>query len=205
MEKAAGLFMQYGIRSITMDEIASQLGISKKTIYQFFTDKDEMVEAVVNDEIVLNEKKCLDFTRDSENAVHEIFLAMNDIQEVMKAMNPQVMYDLEKHHPVAFKKLKSHKYQFLYVLIKANLLRGMKEEVYRSDLNVDLVAKHRIESSFMAFNQELFPSSRYPISNTCIELAMLFLHSITSSKGKKLIDKYTEKAHKNIYHDERIS
>ena len=78
--------MQYGIRSITMDEIAAQLGISKKTIYQFFTDKDAMVEAVVNEVISRNEEDCRGFTHTAENAVHEIFIAMDFTQEMMKAM-----------------------------------------------------------------------------------------------------------------------
>ena len=73
LEKATDLFMRYGIRSITMDEIAAQLGISKKTIYQFFTDKDAMVEAVVNEETKRNEEDCRQFSAAAENAVHEIF------------------------------------------------------------------------------------------------------------------------------------
>src|SRR6266851_1220112 len=121
LEKATQLFMRYGIRSITMDEIAAQLGISKKTIYQFFTDKDAMVEAVVNEEIKRNEDDCLEFSHAAENAVHEIFLAMDSIQELLKAMNPQLIHDMEKHHPAAYKRLKQYKYQFLYTMIKENM------------------------------------------------------------------------------------
>src|SRR5580765_7887912 len=73
LEKATDLFMRYGIRSITMDEIAAQLAISKKTIYQFFTDKDEIVEAVVDQEIHKNEEECERFRLNAENALHEIF------------------------------------------------------------------------------------------------------------------------------------
>ena len=104
LEKATELFMQYGIRSITMDEIAAQLGISKKTIYQFFTDKDAMVEAVVNEEMMRNEADCRDYNLQAENAVHEIFSAMDGMQEMLKTMNPQLLHDLEKHHPAAFKR-----------------------------------------------------------------------------------------------------
>src|SRR5580765_6284497 len=121
LEKATDLFMRYGIRSITMDEIAAQLGISKKTIYQFFTDKDAMVEAVVNAEMGRNEEECLYSSTTAENAVHEIFLAMDNLQEMLKGMNPQIIHDLEKHHTAAFKRLKQYKYQFLYTTIKENL------------------------------------------------------------------------------------
>jgi len=199
--KAKDLFMQYGIRSITMDEIAGQLGISKKTIYQFFTDKDEMVEAVVMEEITENEAGCRQFQVDAENAVHEIFLAMENVQEMMKTMNPQLMYDLEKHHPGAFRRLKQYKYQFLFTMIRENLDRGMKERIYRKDLNPDITCRHRIESVFMAFNQEAFPPNKYPMYQTCQELALLFLHSICNAEGKKLIEKYSNDRQKNTQHE----
>jgi AcrR family transcriptional regulator len=203
--KAHDLFMQYGIRSITMDEIAAQLGISKKTIYQFFTDKDAMVEAVVNELINRNEEDYRGFTLTAENAVHEIFVAMDFTQEMLKAMNPQIMYDLEKHHPAAFKRLKQYKYQFLFSTIKENLERGAREDIYRTDLNIDLTTRHRIESAFMPFNQEAFPQNKYPMNQTCQELAILFLHSICNPKGKKLIEKYLNERQKNFSNEQKIS
>jgi AcrR family transcriptional regulator len=204
LEKAHDLFMRYGIRSITMDEIAAQLGMSKKTIYQFFIDKDAMVEAVVHEEINKNEEGCREFSVASENAVHEIFLALDSFQEMLKAMNPQLMYDLEKHHPTAFKRLKQYKYQFLYTVIKENLEKGIREDLYRNDLNIDLTTRHRIETSFMPFNQDAFPQNKYPINQTCQELAILFLHSICNTKGKKLIEKYLNERQKNILHEQKI-
>jgi len=189
LEKATQLFMIYGIRSITMDEIAAQLGISKKTIYQFFTDKDAMVEAVVNE----------------ENAVHEIFQAMDGIEEMLKTMNPQLIHDLEKHHPAAFKRLKQYKYQFLYTMIMANLERGIREGLYRTDLNADITSRHRIETAFMPFNQDAFPQNKFPMNQTCQELAILYMHSICNENGKKLIEKYLNERQKTILHEQKIS
>src|ERR1700712_2278988 len=90
LEKANDLFMRYGIRSVTMDEIATQLGMSKKTIYQFFTDKDQMVEAVVELEVNSNEKLCGVCHGFSENPIHEIFIIMEKSGELLKAMNPLI-------------------------------------------------------------------------------------------------------------------
>jgi|SRR5450755_4566019 AcrR family transcriptional regulator len=204
LEKATDLFKRYGIRSITMDEIAAQLGISKKTIYQFFTDKDAMVEAVVNEEMKQNEEGCREYSVTAENAVHEIFLAMDGIEEMLKTMNPQLIHDLEKHHPAAFKRLKQYKYQFLYTMIKENLERGTQEDFYRSDVNIDIAARHRIETAFMPFNQEAFPYNKYPMNQTCQELAVLYLHSISNEKGKVLIEKYLNERRKTILHEQKI-
>jgi AcrR family transcriptional regulator len=197
LEKACDLFMRYGIRAITMDEIASQLGISKKTIYHFFTDKDEIVEAVAEQEVHSSQLECERWQGISENAVHEIFLAIEQMEEILKAMNPLIMYDLEKHYPKAYKKFRDHKYRFMYQMIKENLERGIKEELYRPEINIDIIAKHRIESAFMGFNQDIFPHNKYKISDVGNELGIFFLHGITTLKGKKMIEKYLQERLKN--------
>jgi AcrR family transcriptional regulator len=202
LTKAADLFMRYGIRSITMDEIASQLGISKKTIYQFFTDKDDLVSAVIERETKTNEVKCLQYQDNAVDAVQEIFIAVEDLDEMLKYMNPLMLYDLEKHHPRAFLKLKEYKYQFLYQAILDNLRRGISEGIYRTELQLEVTAKHRIESAFLVFNSDLFPHTRYRISEVNFELAMLFLHGITTVQGKKLIEKYTIERNKKTSHEQ---
>jgi TetR/AcrR family transcriptional regulator, cholesterol catabolism regulator len=200
--KAAELFMRYGIRSITMDEIATQLGISKKTIYQFFTDKDDMVYAVIEQEMRNKEAECLQYRYDSHDAVHEIFLAVEDFEEMLRYTNPIILYDLEKYHPRAFQKIRDFKYQFLFDAILENLRSGIEEGVYRKDIQRDIVAKCRIELAFMVFNTDLFPQSRYSLSEVNYELTMLFLNGIVTDKGKKLIEKYTEERTKKLSHEQ---
>ena len=204
LTKAADLFMRYGIRSITMDEIAGQLGISKKTIYQFFTDKDDMVSAVIEQEIKKNEAECMQFRDDAADAVHEIFLALEDLDEMLKYTNPLMLYDLEKHHPKAFQKIKEYKYQFLYRSLLDNLQRGIRESLYRSDFQPDIVAKNRIESAFLIFNPDLFPHSRYKMSEVSFELALLFLHGVVTPEGKRLIDKYTAERTQKLSNEQKV-
>ena len=202
--KAAELFMRYGIRSITMDEIAAQLGISKKTIYQFYTDKDDMVTAVIDQEILRNEAECLEAKDKSFDAVHQIFLALESLEEMLKYTNPLVLYDLEKHHPRSFKRLKEHKYEFLYNFILENLKWGIAEDLYRKDIQLDIATKCRIESCFLVFNPDLFPHSRYNMNEVNYELSMLFLHSIVNANGKKLIEKYTIERNQKSSHEQKV-
>jgi TetR/AcrR family transcriptional regulator, cholesterol catabolism regulator len=201
LEKATDLFMRYGIRSITMDEIASQLGISKKTIYQFFTDKDAVVDAVVDAEIRRNELKCIQFRNEAENAIHEVFVAMDNMEEMLQSMNPLIMYDLEKHHPRAHRKYRDHIHQFMFQSVKENLHAGIKQELYRPDLNIEIAARYRIESVFIPFNQDVFPQHRFKLSDVCYELAILFVHSAASAKGKKMIEKYSTERIKHLSHE----
>ena len=202
--KAADLFLRYGIRSITMDEIATQLGISKKTIYQFFTDKDDMVSAVIDQEIRKNEEECVQFRQQAENAVHQIFMAQESVEEMLKYTNPLMVYDLEKHHPRAFKRLKEFKYQFLHQVLMDNLQWGMEEGVYRPDLQKDIVVKARIEAAFLVFNPDVYPHSRYKVAEVAFELAILFLNSIATDAGRALLGNYTIERNKKISHEQKV-
>lgn len=196
-QKAKELFMRYGFRSVTMDEIAGQLGISKKTVYQFFEDKDSLVEAVMQKEMDYMHTECLRQLHESENAIEEVFKDMDCMEDVIDSMNPQIIFDLEKFYPKTFEKFKKHKNTFLLDIIKKNLQRGMTEDLYRNDINIDIVARFRLESSFLAFNQEIYPFGKYNLLDVSNEIYFLYMHGIATTKGKKLIDKYIQQRQKN--------
>jgi AcrR family transcriptional regulator len=188
--KSHDLFMRYGVRSVSMDEIAAHLGISKKTIYQYYADKDALVEGVVEIEINRNEKQCSMQQQSCENAVHEIFIAVDMVQEMLTHMNPSLIFDLEKYHPKAFKKFNDHKNKFMYEIIKNNLDRGIAEGLYREEINTDILARFRLASTFLIFNPELFPLNKHSLPQILNEVTDNFLYGLTTAKGQKLIQKY---------------
>lgn len=190
--KADELFRQYGIKSVTMDEIASQLAVSKKTIYQSFADKDEIVDAVISDMIMYNQNCCSKYQSTAENAIHEAFLAMEMIQEMFSEFNPSILFDMQRNHPNTFTKFLKHKHSFLFQVIKNNIERGIKEDLYRADINADVIAKIRLETIFIPFNQELFPKSKFNFVDLEKQLIEYFLFGIASPKGYKLIIKYRQ-------------
>jgi TetR/AcrR family transcriptional regulator, cholesterol catabolism regulator len=196
-QKAKELFMRYGFRSVTMDEIAGQLGISKKTVYQFFEDKDSLVEAVMQKEMTYMHDECIKQMRESENAIEEIFKDMDSMEKVIDSMNPQIIFDLEKFYPETFEKFKKHKHTFLLDIIKKNLQRGIQEELYRNDFDVDIIARFRLESSFIAFSQEIFPFGKYNLLQVSNEIYYHYIHGIATPKGKKLIEKHMLQRQKN--------
>jgi len=95
-QKAHDMVMQFGIRSVSMDDIANALGMSKKTIYQYYADKDELVDAVVNDELTQTQHDCDACRINTKDALEEIVLTMNQIHDQLSNMNPVILYDLEK-------------------------------------------------------------------------------------------------------------
>ena len=196
-QKARELFMRYGFRSVTMDEIAGQTGISKKTLYQFFEDKDALVEAVMHTELEYMQTQCKKQVKEAENAIEEIFLDMDAMEAVMDAMNPQIVFDLEKFYPRTFEKFKKHKNNFLLDVIRKNLERGIEEELYRNDFDIDIIARFRLESAFVIFNPEIFPHSKYSLIKVSTEVYYHYLHGIATTKGKKLIEKYIQQRKKS--------
>ena len=192
VNKSHELFMRYGIRSVSMDEVANHLGMSKKTIYQFYADKDALVEDVIDIEINRNKKECLGHKQKSENALHEIFLAMDMVKEMLSHMNPSVIFDLEKYHPAAFKKFNDHKNKFMYAIIRENLELGKKEGLYREDIQTDILARYRLVSMFIIFNHDMFPLGKHSLANLIEEITDNFIHGIATAKGQKLIQKYKQ-------------
>ena len=200
--KAEELFMQYGIRSVSMDDIANNLGMSKKTLYQYFADKDELVEAVVDGHIDIVEGDCMNCRKDAKDAIHEIFLTMEHIMQEFKNMNPMLLYDLEKFHFKAYQRFKNYKDKFLLQIIRSNIEWGIKEELYRADLNVDVLSKYRIESIMIPFNVAVFPPGKYNLAKTSQIMIENFTYGLATIKGHKLIQKYNEQRQKNLTYEE---
>ena len=189
-EKADELFRRYGVKSVTMDEIASQLGVSKKTIYHSFKDKNELVDAVIEDMLEYNKDSCTVSRKKAENAVKEVYLGMESLQEMLDNMNPSILFDIERGHPQTFKKFKEFKYNFLFELMKSNIERGKKEGLYREEINAELICKVRIETMMLAFNEEIFPKHQYSLVYIQQQLLEYFLFAMVTPKGYKLITKY---------------
>ena len=189
-QKADELYRRYGVKSVTMDEIASQLSVSKKTIYQCFSDKNELVDEVFVDMLEFNKTCCLQSRKQAQNAVHEVYIGMESLQDMLENMNPSILFDIERGHPRTFKKFIEYKYNFLFELIKKNIERGKQEELYREDINADLISKIRLETIMLAFNEELFPKNKYPLVLVQQQLIEYFLFGIATLKGYKLIIKY---------------
>jgi TetR/AcrR family transcriptional regulator, cholesterol catabolism regulator len=186
--------MQYGVRSITMDEIALQMGVSKKTIYQYYADKDELVDAVMVDEINFNQDCCLKDRERAKDAIHEVFLAIQMMQEMFQNMNPSILFELEKYYPRSFEKFLHHKYSFLHKVLKENIERGIKEELYRNEVDIEILVKARLESMMLPFNQQVFPKNKFSLIKVETELTTHFLYGLATLKGYKLITKYQQES-----------
>ena len=202
-EKAKALFTKYGIRSVSMDDIAGDLGMSKKTIYQFFADKDELVDAVVEQDIREMQTDCTYCFSESANAIDEIFMTMDRILDHFRELNPMILYDLQKFHFNSFKKFKENKDTFLLEIIRKNIQRGIQEGLYRPDLNVEVLSRYRLESMMAPFNIDVFPPSKFNLADVTLHIIEHFVFGLASLKGHNLILQYQTERTKKKKDDNR--
>ena len=194
--KAAEMFMKWGVRSVSMDDIANALGASKKTLYQYFSDKNELVDAVVEQIVRENQSAC-DFDRlEASNAIEEVFKAMDMMDVMFHNMNPSILYDLQKYHPKAYSRFLKHKNDYLYTIIRSNLERGIAEQLFRDDINVELLSRFRVESIMMFFNPDFLGKQKFNFAEVQQKVMEHFLFGVASLKGHKLILKYQQEREK---------
>lgn len=190
-QAAHDLVMKFGLRSVSMDDIAGSVGMSKKTLYQHFQDKDELVVAVVEGVVADNQCICEGHGKAAENAVHEIFLAMEMMVEMFQTMNPAVIFEMQKYYPAAYEKFYQHKTKFLLCHMLQNLERGIQEELYRTDINPQILAHFRVESMFIPFNPDFQRSLKnYNLLELEEQIITNFLFGLVTLKGHKLATKY---------------
>lgn len=190
LEKAHELFHRFGIRSVSMDELATQNGISKKTLYQLYTDKDELVDAVMSVIIEANRGECCTAQQEAENAVHEVFLAFDRVKEMFATVHPSVIYDLKKYHPATYQKFKEFQNGFLHKMIKENIEWGIKEGLYRAEVDIDVLTRYRIHTITLPFDPDVFPNNRTHLIHIEEQLFEHFLYGMSTTRGQKLIEKY---------------
>lgn len=198
LSASAELFRQYGFKSITMDDIARRAGISKKTLYQHFANKQEVVSESVSWFQRHVSDNCMSIINQSENAIEGMVRVMGMFDQVLGNMNPIAMMELERFFPEAFKKFKSNMVEKDIEAIKTNILSGTKEGLYRDGLNADFMARYRMEISMLVLHPNLMLNTQNDLRFVMQEVSEHFLYGIMTPKGEKLYHKYKEKYLKQV-------
>lgn len=187
LNKSTALFMRYGIKSITMDDIARELGISKKTLYQYVENKSDLIGQIFQEKI-RTEKQCMSDIREAAtDAVDEILRIARYVIEELRQMSPTTMYDLRKYYRSTWRQMEALHQRHIYQLIRENLERGQAEGLYRQNLDVDIVAKLYVAKTSIVVDEELFPTQQYNIERLFEEYMMYHIHGVASAKGLALL------------------
>jgi len=184
------LFFRYGIKSVTMDDIAKHLSISKKTIYLSFQDKDEVVHTLMEQVLLKDQADFITIAKNTSNVVEEVFVMMKKMNGILNTINPNIFYDLKKYHPKTWSLFHKFRMEFVVNCVVVSLEKGKKDGLVRLDINSNILAKLRGEEIEMGFNPAVFPIDKFKILDVQIALVEHFLYGICTLKGHKLINKY---------------
>ncbi len=184
LEVASGQFMRYGVRTVTMEDIARNAGISKKTIYQEFKDKKELVrETFVW--ILSKDKEQLRFILDSEDRVIEhLVKSSQTMRERLEQMNPVVIHEVRKYFPEAWEEFESFKKEFVMNDLIAVIERGKALGYFRPEIDSKILAQLRVNQVSSVLESNLEGKSAKEVADVQLEMMDHFLHGIFTEKGR---------------------
>jgi TetR/AcrR family transcriptional regulator, cholesterol catabolism regulator len=192
LNKASEMCFRFGIRSVTMDDIAKDLGISKKTIYQHFDDKDEIIYQVMQSEMAKDKCEWADLEKMSKNLLDKMKNTVDLMRKTMEGMNPAIIFDIKRYHPRAWNVFENHKKDFMMDNVTKDLNQGIKEGMFRSEINVEFMAKYRMEQVELGFNPDVFPTNKFNIVEIQTTLMDHFIRGILTEKGLKEYNSYQQ-------------
>ncbi len=197
--KARELYTRFGIKGITMDDIAGELAISKKTLYQFVTDKDDLVGKFVDFEIELKQQEIFKCFNIGFNAIEELFEISIFMSKMVRDQNPATEHDLKKYYPQHYQKVVTVRREKMYSYILQNLKKGKVEGLYRQELDVEIIGKLFLSRSEDENFRGLFSVEEFSSSRLFLEILIHNIRGIATAKGIKVLEKKIEELEtKNI-------
>jgi TetR/AcrR family transcriptional regulator, cholesterol catabolism regulator len=183
LEQVRKLYKRYGIRSVTMDDVSQHLGISKKTLYEHFRDKEELVRSILFLEHEIQEKVHKEIRSQELNALEELLVVYNHIRTRFRDYNPSMEYDIRKYYPELYGSIKEIRRKSMIESIHKNISKGKKEGLYRRELNTGIIAKVHVSRFENLFENGLFSMEELMSFEVFHELFIYHLHGILSPKG----------------------
>ena len=190
LEKGSELYFRYGLKSVTMDTIATELGISKKTIYQHFPDKDSMVYEVVKMFTEQDLAKWKELDRLYSNVIEKMFKSFEMTKDLITQMNPRLLYEIQKYFPNAFTLFAEHSEKCINENLIADFKKGAQFGYFRNDIDFELLARLRMAEVNLAFNPDFYPNNKLPLFETQLVLLDIFMRGILTEKGLTLYTSY---------------
>jgi TetR/AcrR family transcriptional regulator, cholesterol catabolism regulator len=193
LSKVRELYTKYGIKGITMDDVAKELGISKKTLYQHVTDKEDLVSKFVDNEIAMRKKQICECFKSRYNAIEELFEISIFMNKLMREQNPATEHDLKKYYPGQYQKIVNVRREGMVSYILLNLEKGKKQGLYRNDMDDEVIAKLYLSRSESIGSNSLYTVEELTSIKIFIELLTHHIRGIATAEGIKELEKNIKK------------
>lgn len=192
--KVDQLFMRHGMKSVTMDDVAGELKVSKKTLYKYVKDKADLVCQVIRNHCNEDKGVVEEISGRNDNAIDELLEISHYFAGMLQRMHPSVHYDLEKYYPEAWDVFtKEHKEGHVQQTITNNIKKGIKAGLYRKGINISIITKLYISKVDLCFDPVMFPITDYRFTEVQREMLLYHIRGIATTKGLKYLDAQIKK------------
>ncbi len=194
VELASNRFGLHGFKSVTMDDLARDLGISKKTLYGVVGNKQTLIDLVIDSDMECDDQAILEASEQASDAIEEMLEIAKHFTQSMRETNPASLYDLHKYYRKSWERLDRHHNEKMIEHVRANLRRGQAEGLYRSDMHLELIAQ-----IFVSAPQAMMDPSRMKIgqdewNNLANQFILYHLLGVSSPAGRELLSTYLERS-----------
>lgn len=192
MLKAEALFMRYGLRSVSMDDLTRELGISKKTLYQYFESKEDLVLQAIQRHQTCERDTILQLMRQAQDPMHELLLIARHFIAQFQHVSPATIYDLKKYYPEAWRVMDELEQKHIYATLQDNLTRGLAAGLYRDNINTDIMARLYVGTVRTLFEEDLFRQQAFQLGALYKAFIEFFLRGIASPTGLAKLQIYLQ-------------
>ena len=197
LKKTGERFLKLGFKSVTMDDIADELAISKKTIYKYFNNKQDLVEQTVTH----IHEACLcaidGVCNVGFNAIHENFEVKKVFKDLLKSNDDSPMYQLKKYYPKIYEKVMSKEFLMFQECISKNIEKGIDEGLYRKDINKSVITRLYFALFMAVHDENLFTYNKNTINKLEIDVLEYHTRAIATDKGIKELEKQLKELNTN--------
>ncbi|HOT13883.1 MAG TPA: TetR/AcrR family transcriptional regulator [Bacteroidales bacterium] len=197
IEKVQALYFKYGIKSVTMDDVARELGMSKKTLYQHVSDKNDLVQKVVNYVMERDHDEFDEIFENHKNAIEELIEMTLYINKVMKNHNPSTIYDLKKYYPNLYKVMMEKRRDKMFQHTINNLKKGKEQGIYRTEIKEDIIAKYTTILTFQTFENDTLDMNEFTSPDFFNEVFSYHIRGIANAKGLEILEHNLNKITEN--------
>ena len=190
LKKSSELFLTYGFKSITMDDIANKMGISKKTIYQHFNTKNCLVKetTLALFQFISEGINCICLLE--KNPIDELYNIKKFVLENLKDEKSSPQYQLQKYYPKVYKTLKEKQFEVMQGCVSKNLNRGIENGYFRVDINVNFITRLYFNGIISIKDEDLFPRSEFTMTVLMNNYIEYHLRGISTQKGIEYLNNY---------------
>lgn len=190
LERAGAKFYQYGIKNVSMNDLSSSLGISKRTLYENFVDKEDILRQYLENIRDKNVAKITELVNKSANII-EVFIYFIDRQQKVEMPSVKFYQDIEKYYPDIHQEILNHM-ESNKTYMKNALKQGIKDGYIREGLNVEVAAFLVEESNHTYLRASYIKKPTFSFQDLFFTMMINFIRGISTNKGIEIIDKYLE-------------